>query len=71
MEKERFKFNLIQKFRQNKYQKLIEVKGNDIRKFRQVFSKIREVATTFGKSYFKMEMDATELNLLNRELNGK
>ncbi len=55
----------------DKYHKLIRSKGNDLRKFREVLSKIEKVEPTFGKPYFKIEIDATELDILERELNCK
>ncbi|MBD0780121.1 hypothetical protein HPE56_20170 [Maribacter sp. ANRC-HE7] len=55
----------------DKYHKLIQAKGNDLRKFREVLSKIEKVDPTFGKSYFKIEIDEAELEALKRELNEK
>ncbi len=56
---------------QDKYHKLVQSKGNDLRKFREVLSKIKRVEPAFGKPYFKIEINTTELNILERELNGK
>jgi hypothetical protein len=55
----------------DKYHKLVQFRGNDLRKFREVLRKIEKVEPTFGKPYFKIEIDATELDILERELNGK
>lgn len=55
----------------DKYNKLMESNGNDLRKFREVLSKIERIEPTFGKPYFKIEIDATELAILERELNDK
>lgn len=55
----------------DKYHKLVQSKGNDLRKFREVLSKIEWIEPTFGKPYFKIEIDATELDILERELNDK
>lgn len=54
----------------DKYHKLIEAKANNLRKFREVLSKIEKVEPTFGKAYFKIEIDEIELKALKRELNG-
>lgn len=55
----------------DKYHKLVQSKGNDLRKFREVLGKIKRVEPAFGKPYFKIEINATELNILERELNDK
>jgi len=55
----------------DKYHKLVQSKGNDLRKFREVLSKIKRVEPAYGKAFFKIEINATELNILERELNGK
>jgi hypothetical protein len=55
----------------DKYHKLVQSKEKDLRKFREVLSKIKRVEPTFGKPYFKIEINATELNILERELNDK
>lgn len=54
----------------NKYNKLVQSKGNDLRKFREVLRKIKRIEPAFGKPYFKIEISATELNTLKRELNN-
>lgn len=55
----------------DKYNKLVQSKGNDLRKFIEVLGKIKRVEPILGKPYFKIEINETELNILKRELSGK
>ena len=51
----------------DKYNKMTKSKENNLNKLRQVLSKIERVNPTFGQSFFKIEIDATELHTLKRE----
>ena len=53
------------------YHDLIKERNNDRRIFSKVLNRITKVEPTFGKPYFKVEMDETELESIRRELNGK
>lgn len=53
----------------DKYDELTKLRRNDLRKLREVLSKIERINPTFGQSYFKIEIDATELDILKREFN--
>ena len=53
----------------DKYDKLTKLRRNDLRKLREVLSKIVRINPTFGQSYFKIEIDVTELDILKREFN--
>ena len=54
-----------------KYHDVIKARGNDQKIFREVLGKIEKVQPTFGKPYFKIEIDTTELDILKRELGGR
>lgn len=54
-----------------KYHDLIKERNNDRRIFSKVLDSIAKVEPTFGKPYFKVEMDETELDSIRRELNWK
>lgn len=54
-----------------KYHDLIKARGKDRRIFSKVLERITKVAPTFGKPYFKVEMDESELESIRRELNWK
>ena len=54
-----------------KYHEVIKARGKDRRVFSKVLDSITKVEPTFGKTYFKLEMDETELDSIRRELNGK
>lgn len=54
-----------------KYHDAIKARGKDQRTLKKMLDKIKVVETTFGKPYFKVEMDAVELDGIRKELNGK
>ena len=54
-----------------KYHEVIKAKGKDRRVFSKVLDSITKVEPTFGKTYFKLEMDETELESIRQELSGK
>mgnify|MGYP003667220845 FL=1 len=52
-----------------KYHDVIKARSKDRRIFSKVLDSIAKVEPTFGKPYFKVEMDETELERIRRELN--
>lgn len=54
-----------------KYHDVIRAKSKDRRLFSKVLDSITKVEPTFGKAYFKLEMDETELDSIRWELDGK
>ncbi len=52
----------------NKYHNLIMARGNDRRTFSKVLDSIVKVEPTFGKPYFKVEINETELDEIRQEL---
>jgi len=54
-----------------KYHDVIKARGNDQRMFTEVLGKIEKVEPTFGKPYFKIEIETTELDRLKTELGGR
>ncbi len=55
----------------NKYHNVIMARGNDQRTFSKVLNSIVKVEPTFGKPYFKVEIDETELDGIRQELTGR
>ena len=55
----------------NKYHNVILARGKDRRTFSKVLDAITKVEPTFAKPYFKVEMDAFELDCIRKELSGK
>jgi len=51
-----------------KYHDVIKARGNDQRKFRELLGKIERVEPTFGKPFFKIIIEASELDILKEEL---
>ncbi len=51
-----------------KYHDVIKAKGKDRRTFSKVLDTITTVEPTFGKPYFKLEIDAAELARIEEEL---
>ena len=54
-----------------KYHDVIKARGRDRRVFSKALDSITKVEPTFGKIYFKLEMDETELDSIRQELNWK
>lgn len=54
-----------------KYHNVMKERNNDRRVFSKVLNRITKVEPTFGKPYFKVEMDETEWDSFRRELDGK
>ena len=54
-----------------KYYNVIKASGEDRRAISKLLDRIAKVEPTFGKPYFKLEMDETELDSIRRELAGK
>jgi len=54
-----------------KYHDVIKARSKDRHIFSKVLDSIAKVEPTFGKPYFKLEMDETELESIRRELNWK
>lgn len=54
-----------------KHHNVIKAMSKDRRTFSKVLDNITKVEPTFGKPYFKMEMDVAELESIRQELNGK
>ena len=54
-----------------RYHDVIKAKGKDRHVFSKVLDSITKVEPTFGKTYFKLEMDETELESIRQELSGK
>lgn len=54
-----------------KYHNAIKARGKDRQTFFKVLDKIKRVEPNFGKSYFKVEMNAAELESIRQELKGK
>ena len=54
-----------------KYHEVIKARGKDRRVFSKVLDRITKVEPTFGKPYFKVEMDESELDSIRQELSGK
>ena len=52
------------------YHDIIKARGKDRRTFSRVLDSITKVEPTFGKSYFKLEIDAAELARIEEELKG-
>ena len=55
----------------DKYHNIIMAKGNDRRTFSKVLDSIVKVEPTFGKPYFKLEIDEAELYGIRQELTGR
>jgi hypothetical protein len=55
----------------DEYHDLIKARSKDRSIFSKVLDSIAKVEPTFGKPYFKVEMDETELESIRRELNWK
>lgn len=55
----------------DEHHNVLKSKSEENRKFREVLRKITQVEPTFGKPYFKIEIDATELNVLKEEFLGR
>ena len=53
-----------------KYHDVIKARSKDRRAFMGVLDNIVKVEPTFGKPYFKVEMDESELNGIRQELNS-
>lgn len=53
----------------NKYHNVIMARSNDRRTFTKVLDSIVKVEPTFGKPYFKVEINETELDGIRQELN--
>lgn len=53
-----------------KYHDAIKARAKDRRTFKKVLDKINIVEPTFGKPYFKVEMDPVELENIRKELQG-
>jgi len=51
-----------------KYHNVIEARGKDKRTFSKFLDSMIKVEPTFGKPYFKVEMDESELNSIRLEL---
>ncbi len=54
-----------------KYHDVVKARGKDRRTFFKVLESITKVEPTFGKPYFKVEIDAAELDNIRKELEGK
>ncbi len=54
-----------------RYHDVIKARGKDRRVFSKVLDSITKVEPTFGKTYFKLEIDETELDGIRQELSGK
>ena len=54
-----------------KYHDLIKTRSKDRQIFTRVMDSVIKVEPTFGKAYFKVEMDESELYSIRRELDGK
>ena len=52
-----------------KYYELLEAKRKDRLNFFEVLNKVTKVEPTFGKAYFKLDMDDEELNRIHQEFN--
>ncbi|SDE53807.1 hypothetical protein SAMN05421636_105426 [Pricia antarctica] len=55
----------------NKYHSVIMARGNDRRIFSKMLDSIVKVEPTFGKPYFKVEIEETELDGIRQELTGR
>lgn len=55
----------------DKYREAIRIRDEERKVFCEVLRKINFVEPTFGKPYFKLEMDANELNRLKKEYLGR
>ncbi|WP_339841635.1 BfmA/BtgA family mobilization protein [uncultured Maribacter sp.] len=53
-----------------KYHDAIKARSKDRQTFFKVLESITKVEPTFGKPYFKVEIDAVELERIRKELNG-
>jgi hypothetical protein len=53
-----------------KYHDVIKARSKDRRAIMKVLDNIVKVEPTFGKPYFKVEMDESELNGIRQELNS-
>ncbi|TXN36147.1 hypothetical protein FVB32_16450 [Flagellimonas hymeniacidonis] len=53
------------------YNEVVETLGRDRRAFFKILDKIKKVEPTFGKPYFKVEMDSAELESVRQELDRK
>ncbi len=53
-----------------KHHDVIKARNKDRRTFSKVLDKITKVEPTFGKPYFKVEMDDSELNGIRQKLNS-
>ena len=54
-----------------KYNEAVKGRDEDRKRFREVLREIALVEPTFGKSYFRVEMGADELERLKREYLGR
>jgi len=54
-----------------KYNEAVRGRDEDRKKFREVLRKISIVEPTFGKPYFRVELEADELERLKREYLGR
>ncbi len=54
----------------DKYHDVIKTRGKDRRTLKKVLYSINKVEPTFGKPYFKVEMEAAELDGIRQGLNG-
>lgn len=55
----------------DEHHNVLKSKSEENRKFREVLRKITQVEPTFGKPYFKLEIDANELERLKKEYLGR
>lgn len=53
-----------------KYHDAVKARGKDRQTFFKVLDNINKVEPTFGKPYFKVEIDEAELESIRQELNG-
>lgn len=54
-----------------KHQALISARNQDRQTFLKLLKSINKVEPTFGKPYFKLEMDGDELDKIRQKLNGR
>jgi len=55
----------------DRYHDVIKARGKDRRTLMKVLDSINKVEPTFGKPYFKLEMNPAKLDGIRHELNGK
>ncbi len=53
------------------YHDVIRARSKDRRTLNKVLDSITKIEPTFGKPYFKMELDEAELDIIRKELNKK